>query len=163
MSLNLFHLMLTDNRFSSKLVSQKKLKYLFECAGKMQDSLVGSVEVLGSAPLSPSQSLCFCSHFQGLCLTTNVIFWFSLLIQAQICWELMCGNTARAVTVEMLFCKVSLPQDCWLLLLLEQSKKWDGFKSLLVLNTDYWGIKQSWNLNSTSVLWASPIREILLG
>lgn len=80
MSLNLFHLLLTDNRFSSKLVSQKKLKYLSECAGKMKNGLVGSVEVLGSAPFSLSQSLYFCSHSQGLCLTINhLIFWLSLV------------------------------------------------------------------------------------
>lgn len=58
-----FFLMSTDNRFSSKLVSQKKHKDLFECAKKMKNGLVvkdlvGVVEVVGSVPLSPLQNLC---------------------------------------------------------------------------------------------------------
>lgn len=161
--------MSTDNRFSSKLVSQKKLKYLFECAGKMKNGLVGSVEVLGSVPFSPSQSLYFCSRSQGLCLTINQICDFlafpdntkTHLLRIDV-WK-YCGDVEehRCHSGEAFgaIYEVALPQDCWLLLpglevllLLEWSKKWDGFKSLLISSTDYWGVKQSWNLISTSVL-----------
>lgn len=55
--------MLSDNRFSSKLGSQKKHKDLFGCARKMKNGLVvkepvWAVEVLGSVPFFLLNSPC---------------------------------------------------------------------------------------------------------
>lgn len=45
----------------------------------MKNGLIGSVEVLGSAPFSPPQSLYFCSYSQSLCLTMNICHFLTFL------------------------------------------------------------------------------------